>query len=90
MAHNPIPTIVFILASRVLVGLVVATSVDLDEIEPCSSIGDVLTGCGGTVGAILGTAFGIIPGAHPLFNLLVAVVSNFALVWSILTWARGT
>jgi hypothetical protein len=58
-------------------------------LQPCEDVVDILTGCGGTVGAILGAALGIIPGAHAAFNTLLALITNATLVWAIMTWARG-
>ena len=89
MAHNPMPTLVFILSSRLLVAVVTATVSSTIEFEPCQGVVDFLTGCDDTISLILSVALGAIPGIPDEINFLIATISNAALIWSILTWGRG-
>jgi hypothetical protein len=49
----------------------------------------VVTGCGDTRNALLGAAFGSIPGAPSVVNLLLVSVTNMMLLWSVIAFVRG-
>lgn len=93
MAYSPVGVIVFVAATRIFVSVSTLglAEVGVLDLPSCSGVLDFLTGCGGTVSAVLqSTLIGIVPGAPWWFNGLVATATNIALVWSILTWGRGT
>lgn len=62
---------------------------DFTHLEPCEDILDVLTGCGGTVGWILGAVVGQVPGAHWAFNVMMITVTTIPIVTWVMSWARG-
>lgn len=70
------------------------TAVDPNAIEDCSGAVSILTLCNGAFVDLLGiAAFGTVPGAPFLINVLFGIIGLYArgqVVWAIFQLARGS
>lgn len=83
-ANSPVRPVIIIVCARVFLAIVAGTAGEVETIPPCDDLGDVLTGCTGTIGAISGLVLGTIAGAPAAVNAIIAFIQTAYLIWAIL------
>jgi hypothetical protein len=84
----------FVVLSRVVLALAAGAEATFGSVEPCTSVTDVLTGCGSTFTSILTSlVLGTIPGPDwtwlALLNAVLLVLVNGRVVFAIIKLVRG-
>jgi hypothetical protein len=102
-SRDPVPLIVWVIVSRLVVGLMTVGALEADlpgvglEVPDCSETEGVLqaiwqwlTGCTWEHMVIITSiALGVIPGAPPLLNTLVGAITNMMLIVWFIRWLRA-
>jgi len=86
---NPIPWIILVVASRILIAILSGVAATETAPDPCDDFLDIITGCDGFLGYIGSLLLGTLPGLPDEINVFLAIIGLAIDIWIIAAFVRG-